>query len=268
MRILIRTSKWAIWARRLGSFAIPLLVIPLVLHRARLIESQTFIALEAVTLCVATLALVAALIAYGRLWVTGDQGWLKATWGLAFAILCLAPFLYLGAMFARYPRITEVSTSLSDPVPLSAPRSIPPMDAAELAKLQARFPNATTRSYPLDSVTVFDMVQDLVAERGWDIRTRRVPQDIAEPGTLTAMAMTPFGFVDEVALRVAPTSSGASVDMRSVPTFEFPDFGSNGERVEDFLLALDRAVTLEMRSTPQRPPADPGEVDAADPVQD
>jgi hypothetical protein len=268
MRILIRTSKWAIWARRLGSFAIPLLVIPLVLHRARLIEAPTFIALEAVTVCMAVLALVAALIAYGRLWVTGDQGWLKATWGLAFALLCLAPFIYLGAMFVRYPRVSEVSTDFANPVPLSTPRSVAPMSTDMRDMLAARFPNATTRSYPLDTVSMFDLVQDLVAERGWDIRTRRAPQDIGEIGTLTVMAMTPFGFIDEVAFRVVPAPTGANVDMRSVPTFDFPDFGSNGERVEDALLALDRAVTLQLRSLPQGAPADVGDTDAAPPAQD
>jgi hypothetical protein len=268
MRILIRTSKWAIWARRLGSFAIPMLVIPLVLHRGRLIESPTFVAIEMVTLAIAAMGLLAALIAYGRLWVTGDQGWLKATWGLGFSLLCLAPFGYLGAMAVRYPRVSEVSTNSANPVPLSTTRSVAPMDEATLARIASRFPNATTRSYPLDTVALFDMVQDLVAERGWDIRTRRAPQDGGETGALTAMAMTPFGFVDEVAIRVAPAPTGANVDMRSVPTFAFHDFGSDGERVEDFLLALDRAVTLALRNVPQGTPSDTGDTDATAPAQD
>lgn len=268
MRILIRTSKWAIWARRLGSFAIPMLIIPLVLHRGRLIESPTFVAIEAVTLAITVLGLFAALIAYGRLWVTGDQGWLKATWGLAFSLLCLGPFVYLGAMVVRYPRVSEVSTDFVSPVQLSTTRSVAPMDEAKLARIAARFPNATTRSYPLDGIALFDMVQDLVAERGWDIRTRRAPQDTGEIGTLTAMAMTPFGFIDEVAIRVTPAPAGASVDMRSVPTFAFHDFGSNGERVEDFLLALDRAVTLALRNLPQGAPADSGDTDTSAPAQD
>jgi hypothetical protein len=35
MRILIRTSKWAIWARRFGSLALPLAAIPVLMHRER-----------------------------------------------------------------------------------------------------------------------------------------------------------------------------------------------------------------------------------------
>lgn len=251
MRILIRTSKWAIWARRLGSFAIPMVVIPLVLHRSRQIESDTFIIIEAVAAAIAVLALISALIAYGRLWVTGDQGWLKASWGLAFALVCLAPFAFLGAMSLRYPRINEVSTNFADPVPLSTPRTVPATDPALAERIRARFPNATSRAYPLEAPIVFDLVGDLATEQGWDLRTRRAPLDSGDSGAMTAMAMTLFGFVDEVAIRVRGTAQGATVDMRSVPVFDFWDFGSNGQRVEEFLLALDKAVTAAARSAPQ-----------------
>ena len=39
MRILVRTSRWAIWARRLGNFALPLAVIPILMHRAEAINT-------------------------------------------------------------------------------------------------------------------------------------------------------------------------------------------------------------------------------------
>ena len=44
MRILIRTSRWAIWARRLGSVAVPLLVIPVLLHHLGLVGGGLFLA--------------------------------------------------------------------------------------------------------------------------------------------------------------------------------------------------------------------------------
>ena len=50
MRILIRTSKWAIWARRFGSFAVPLTVIPVFMHREQMIASSDFVIIEAIPL--------------------------------------------------------------------------------------------------------------------------------------------------------------------------------------------------------------------------
>ena len=75
MRILIRTSKWAIWARRFGSLAVPLTVVPVLLHREQFMSSADFAIVESVAAGVAALALILALSAYVRLWITGDRGW-------------------------------------------------------------------------------------------------------------------------------------------------------------------------------------------------
>ena len=53
MRILIRTSKWAVWARRFGALALPLAAIPVLLHRLHIITSDNFIDVEAVALGIA-----------------------------------------------------------------------------------------------------------------------------------------------------------------------------------------------------------------------
>ena len=78
MRILIRTSKWAVWARRFGALALPLAVIPVLMHRGRLISSENFVVIEAVAIGFAVLAVFAACVAIVRLWFTGDQGWGRA----------------------------------------------------------------------------------------------------------------------------------------------------------------------------------------------
>src|SRR3569832_375109 len=75
MRILVRTSKWAVWARRFGALALPLAAIPVLLHRGHLITSDNFLAVEAVAMAVAVAAVAMAIVAFVRLWFTGDQGW-------------------------------------------------------------------------------------------------------------------------------------------------------------------------------------------------
>src|SRR3569833_2695297 len=91
MRILVRTSKWAIWARRLGSFAVPLAIIPVLMHRSRAITTDTFAIIEIVAIAAAIAGVVAALAAFVRIWNTGDHGWGRAVSGLIFSLLCLVP---------------------------------------------------------------------------------------------------------------------------------------------------------------------------------
>jgi hypothetical protein len=251
MRILIRTSKWAIWARRFGSLALPLTIIPILLHREQLITSSDFAVVEAVAAGVAALAVFLALGAFGRLWVTGDQGWSKAGWGLFFGILCLLPFAYLGYEAMRYPMVNEVTTDFADPLPLVTPLRVAPTSAALRAEIAATFPNVQTRSYPVDATEMFTIVDDLVEARGWDVRIRRAPPTALDIGEINAIAMTLFGWRDEVAIRVTGTAQGSVIDMRSVPLGGFHDFGENGKRIEEFLLALDQKITLTLRDAPQ-----------------
>ena len=256
MRILIRTSKWAIWARRLGSLALPVTIVPVFLHREQMIASGDFVVTEAVAAGLAALAVFLALGAFARLWVTGDRGWGRAASGLLFGIACLLPFAWLGYQAVRYPMANEVTVA--------------PTSAALRDRMAEAFPNARTRSYPVDATAMFPTVDNLVPERGWDVRIQRAPPTALDTGQINAIAMTLFGWRDEVAIRVAGTAQGSTIDMRSVPLGGFHDFGENGRRIEEFLLALDQKITLTLRDAPQAPaageteppPAPPDEGDA------
>ena len=264
MRILIRTSKWAIWARRFGSLAVPLTVVPVLLHREQFIASTDFAIVESVAAGVAALALILALSAFVRLWITGDQGWGKAAWGLLFAIICLAPFGWLGLQAARYPLVNEVATNFADPLPLSSSTRVVPTGAALQQVIATTFPNARPRTYPIDATQLFATVEDMVDQRGWEVRTRREPPTALDAGQLNAISVSLFGWRDEVAIRVSGTPSGSIIDMRSLPLSGFHDFGENGKRVEEFMLALDEKITLLLRDAPQAP-ADAADEPAAAP---
>lgn len=251
MRILIRTSKWAIWARRLGSLALPLTIIPVFMHREQMVTSADFTVIEAVAAGIAALAIFLALGAFVRLWVTGDQGWGKASWGLAFGLLCLLPFAYLGYEALRYPMVNEVTTDVATPLPLTSPVRVAPTSAVLRQAIEATFPNARTRSYPVEATEMFAIVEGLVTARGWDVRTRRAPPTALDVGQINAIAVTLFGWRDEVAIRVTGIAQGSTIDMRSVPLSGFHDFGENGKRIEEFLLALDEKITLTLRDSPQ-----------------
>lgn len=263
MRILIRTSKWAIWARRLGTFALPLAVIPVFLHRERIIGSDDFHIIELVAGGFALIALVLALGAFMRLWVTGDQGWARAAIGLFFSLVCLAPMVFVLWLALRYPSVTDVSTNFGDPpalVTVVAKLATP----EQRAELEAAFPNARTRTYPIAAEQMFGIVEQLAAANGWEPRARRAPTHPLDEGDLNGIATTLLGWRDEVSVRVLGTASGTTVDMRSAAAHGWSDLGENGRRIEAFLLALDQRITLLLRDAPQTSAA-PTEPEAATP---
>jgi hypothetical protein len=257
MRILIRTSKWAIWARRFGSLAVPLTIIPVFLHRERLIASADFHIVEAVAMGVAALALVLALGAFARLWVTGDQGWGKAVVGLLFSVVCLAPLGVLLWQYAGNPPVSDVTTDFANPPGLVSQAVARPASPGERAAVEAAFPNARDRSYPIEAGQMFALVAALADARGWEPRAQREPQTPLAEGQVNAVATSLLGWRDEVAIRIEGNPQGAIISMRSAALHTGPDFGGNGRRIEEFLTALDERVTLSLRDIPVAPTTDP-----------
>jgi hypothetical protein len=262
MRILIRTSRWAIWARRLGAFALPLTLVPILMHRANAIPSGTFEIVELVAVAVAAMALVASLVGFSRLWTAGDLGWGRAITGLLFGLVCLAPAGLWTYESFRYPAVTELTTDASAPLPLVTETGSTAAGTATGQRLAAVFPGIRTRNYPLRVRQTFDIVDKLVAERGWDVRLKRAPTSALGGGQINAIATNLFGFRDEVSLRLTGSTDGTSVDMRSVAQSPVVEPGVNGRRVEEFLAALDARVTLLLRDQPAGTLADDTETDA------
>jgi len=254
VRILIRTSRWASWARRLGSLSVPLAVIPVVLHRQGAVTSDAFTVVALVAAGVAALALLVALIALARLWHTGDRGWDRAFTGLFLAIVCLLPPAWFGLMLLRYPQATDISTAANRAaLPLVfdlETAAMPPPKLLTPAALETVFPNVKTRSYPLDVVQLYGIVFAMAEDQGWDIRIDRPPAGALDEGRINARVMTLAGWREEVVLHLVGSADGSSLDMRSVSLNAQYDFGSNGTRIEGFLVALDEAVTTFLRDNP------------------
>jgi hypothetical protein len=256
MRILIRTSKWAVWSRRIGALALPLAAIAVLLHREHVITSENFIIIEEVALALAALAVFAALVAFTRLWFTGDRGWGRATIAIVFGALALGPAAYFGYLYVKQPNAPDVTTDFTDPPPLVSFVESRFTSPEQRTKVEANFPNARSRNYPLTAPQMFDTIAALVDDRGWDVRAQREPQSEVDTGQLNAVVTTLLGFRQEVAIRIAGGTDGTTISMRSASLSSFPDLGENGARVEAFLLDLDNQVTLLMRSAAPQPAAD------------
>lgn len=257
MRIPVKTSRWALWARRLGGFAIPLAIIPVFMHRAASIPSDTFLLLIAVAAAFAGLAVLIGLAAILRLWRTGDEGWGHAIAGCFLGLFCLAPTAYFAVDYQRYPPIIDISTNPVRPLSLL---EAPDRENAKRADVLATFPNAVSRDYRLTANETFRLVEELVADKGWTVLRRQQPQlEIAE-GQINAIDISLLGWRDEVAIRISGDFLDAEVEMRSAALTDMPDFGRNGKRVEEFLLALDEIVIEAERNRPA-PDAPPQPLD-------
>jgi hypothetical protein len=250
MRILIRTSRWAIWARRAANIALPLTVIPVLMHRFRYIPSETFQTIEFVAVATAVLALVLSLGGLVRIWSTGDRGWGLALTGLLLSAVCLTPAALAGYAIRHYPDLRDVSTDTASPPPLAVDPHWPAATPEQGKAIEKAFPNVHTRHYAIEPTQVFDLISKQVKQRGWTVQSETELSPTSDTGLIDAESMTLAGWRDEVAIRVASDPDGASVDMRSASTTNLHDLGANGQRIEEFLGALDTAVTALMRDMP------------------
>ena len=240
-------------ARRLGSVAVPLVIISVLLHRFRVIASDVFLVVALAAGLVALLAVLAAIVALARLWQSGDQGWGRALAGLLFGTLSLLPFAWYGNLMRIYPPVTDIATTDRGLLPLGfepGMQAMPPpkmLSAEDMARI---FPNIETRTYPLGLVPTFGLIQAIVADNGWDVRTLRAPVTGTDVGQINARIVTLPGWREEVVIRVTGGLTSSTVDMRSASLNAQHDFGANGTRIEQFLAALDDAVTGLLRDNP------------------
>ena len=228
----------------------PLVIIAVLLHRFRLIASDLFLVVTFVAGLVACLAVIVSMMALARLWQSGDQGWGRALAGLLFGAVSLLPYAWYGSLIMAYPAVTDITTGDRSLMPLVFEPGTAAMPAPKMlsaAEMLVEFPNVETRTYPLGLVPAFGLVEALVAQNGWDIRMQRDP---GEFGQINAQVVTLAGWREEVVLRVTGTMETSRVDMRSASLNALHDFGSNGLRIEEFLGALDDAVTTLLRDNP------------------
>lgn len=246
MRILVRTSKLAIWARRLALFALALIAISAGLHVFGQIGSDVFqISLVIGTLCAAAAFLV-GIAACVRLWITGDRGWTQSGVGVVLGLVCLVPSITAFALVETFPSTADVSTALENPPPLL--QASPNQPQIDPETVLASFPNLITRIYRIPPETLFSLGQNLASAQGWDILDITPPAE-GRAGSVNALRRSVLGFENEIAFRVVPNPIGALIDLRAAslrPVFH--DLGDNGRAIEDFLLALDDAVSAYIQN--------------------
>ena len=251
MRPREERSRLAGWSSYLATLAIPVLIIAAVGHRAGLMDVTSTYAVMALGFTLAAAAVVAALGAFVAIWRGGSKGTGTALRGLIVGLAILV-MPALGAWdVVTLPRLTDVSTDLTDPPRfVAALRDRGPEDAAivepdsaEAALQRDAYPDIVPRHYPVSAARVYLEAHTIVDGRGWKLLADIPPSDNDPSGSIEAVAQTlVFGFRQDVVIRIVPEGDGTRVDMRSASRGAAHDLGSDAERVRHFFADLDNAL--------------------------
>ncbi len=253
-----RESRRARWAWRLSTFGLALLVVAALGHRLDVVETPAFLVVLGLVALVALAALAMSWAALARLWHVDEKGIGRAFAAALVALGTLTPFAVGGVLWVTHPRISDISTDLTDPPALrhaTATRSglmnkVAPIDPAAAEAQRQSYPTVTRRRYDHGRATVEEVVRTIATRNGW--RPTRLPDPRMEGAGLTiemeARTLV-FGFVSDVAIRLRDQRGSTQVDMRSASRYGDHDFGDNARRITDFLERLDE----DMEALPVMP---------------
>lgn len=259
MRLPVRISRLSIWARRIARLVLPVLVISIMMHRAGMLSSELFNIIAPVTLLAGIVSLLLGLLAWSRLWVTGDRGWGAASFAVVVGLVCAVPAVSAAVMGLTMPMVRDVSTDIEDPPGIVGTLLYQDAPSAPPSEIARTFPDAVTRHYPMGPVALEDHVRAIALNWGWQVIAEVEPGDAGGATRLNMIDMTLWGWRDEVVIRLAAEPGGTALDMRSVSYAAGHDLGRNGQRIEAFLKALDERLA---EAEPAEPPAPEQEVDA------
>ena len=253
-----RTSRSAVWSRRLAIFAVVLLLMSAAGHRFGLVETPAFYPLLAIVAALAVVALLLACVGMFRLWEYGDRAGRAAALGAVLALLLLAPYGFVVLRALTLPQLTDISTDTMEAPVFAAAHAlrVPLMNALgtfdrSRADLQAAaYPEVTGRRYALPIAGVETLVEDLLREKRWPVLGESGTQTGPEI-TLEAAGHTPiFGFVSDIAIRLTDEGETTYVDMRSASRFGPHDLGANAWLISTFLRDLDGLVLTRGADAP------------------
>ena len=248
----IHRSRFATWSFRVGFFVMQLLVVTLVLHRFADLPTPVAINLAKVAFAGSVLAILLAILGFFRIWTKGYHGVTRGMLGLIIALGILAwPAAVLPA-YLQLPALHDITT---DPVKpprfqalaarpaLANPPEYPGLPAAlEQAESYPDIKPLNVQRPPLET---FEIIQRVLEREGLAIVRSLAPDGAVTIGVIEAVDETLIlGFDDDVIVRVAATTDGTRVDLRSASRYGKHDFGRNATRVRDLLKLLQARLDI------------------------
>ena len=240
-------AKSAIWSGRLAAFAVQLIILGVLLHRFEVMSTPVALNLFLVSFILAGLAVGVGILAYGLIWMHGNRGALRATFGIFLGVLILAwPGFYM-PKFLALPVINDVSTDTVTPPKLASAAKVRSSGAntaiypgTEFAKLQqSSYPDIKPLVLKKTRAQAFDTARMIMKKREWMILGENRQLRGKREGIIEAVDRTTvLGFSDDIVVRVGGVDGQVKVDVRSASRFGRHDMGRNAERIRGFLKEL------------------------------
>ncbi len=254
-------SRLAVWSRRVAVFAIPVVLLAIVLVRVGLLELVPGLATFGGALVLALVAILLAIGAFVVIWREGLRGLGHAVLAVAISLMILAYPAYLATRAYRLPAINDITTDPIDPPRFEAIARLRSRESNPIAYAGLRAAELQRAAYPdieplLLSVApheAYETALAVIRKRKWRVLTDRPPQPGRRDGSIEAVARTPImGFPDDVIVRIRSDREGARVDVRSASRYGRGDLGTNASRVRALIEDIDDATVTEEQK-PKKP---------------
>ncbi len=270
-------SRLAIWARRIAGFALPVVLLAIIIERAGLLEIVPVLATFAAALAMALIAILLALMSLVGIWRNGIEGLGAAMTAIAIGVALLAYPAYFAVLAYRLPEISDITTDPIDPPRFETigrlrsrqanPIAYAGLYAAEQQK--AAYPDIVPLDLDTTPEAAYKATMAVIARRRWQVINERPPQadrDGIRDGYIEAVARTLImGFRDDVAIRIRAIGEGARIDVRSASRYGRHDFGTNAARIRALLDDIDDVSGTEKPEAPARPARPPPKAKQAQP---
>ncbi len=221
-----------------------LVTLPGPLYRFGVIELGTAFAgfKYAVITGIAALVLLVIQVLFKRQSVT----LVSAAVATIFSLIAITMPLSLVSTANNVPAIHDISTDLSTPpefvaiVPLraNAPNPVEYAGLATAVKQRSAYPELQTLSYSQPKAEIVAAVEQAASHLGWDLVNTDASSGLIEATDATLW----FGFKDDVVVRVEDNGDERLVDIRSKSRIGSSDLGKNAERIESFIVELDKVL--------------------------
>jgi uncharacterized protein (DUF1499 family) len=242
-------SRLAVWSWRLAGFAVPVLLLAIIIVRSGLMEITPALATFGGALALAFGAIVLAAGAFVAIWKDGCRGLGHAVMAVVIGIAILAYPTFLALRATRLPLLTDVTTDPMDPPRFETITRLRPRDANPVvyaglhaAELQrAGYPDIEPLQVSATPQQAYEAALVVINKHKWRVVDLRPPQPVGRhEGVIEAVARTPImGFRDDVVVRVRLDQDGSRIDVRSTSRYGRTDFGTNAARIRRLLSDID-----------------------------
>lgn len=242
-------SPFALWARRLAFFAIPVALLAIIFERTGIFEIYPVMATFGASLVLAGAAILLGFLSLAVIWFTGDSGTGHAVIAILLGVVVVAYPGYLGLKAYKLPAIYDVTTDPYDPPRFEAVARLRTREAnpvaygglATYALQRKAYPEIEAVTASVNAQQAYDAALSVVNKRKWRIVDERPPLAGRREGRIEAIALSPImGFRDDVVIRIRATGAAATkIDLRSASRYGFHDFGANAKRVSELIDDID-----------------------------